>query len=373
MTASGTVEKRAEATAPVSQRRLTVGICINVVAIAFEVIAVATAMPAAARDLDGLPYYAWSFSLFVIGMLFTTVLAGRLSDRMGPARPMVLGMLIFVTGLLLAGSAEHMLQLVGGRLVQGLGSGLMNPAVFVLVAQVYSITERPRVFTFISTAWILPSFVGPPVSAWLTNQLSWHWVFYAVVPLVIGGGLLVLPTLRKLSRSWTPAESDGDGADPAPLWAAGVVALSAAALQLAGQRLDWLALGLLVAGLAGLVVGLPRLMPACFSRIGRGLPSVILSRGLLAGAFVGAEAFIPLMLVEERGVALVLAGAALTVGSVGWTVGSWLQSRPWLKIRRDRLIALGCLSLALGLTGTALVAFLPDLSYVLVGVSWIFA
>ena len=69
-------------------------------------------------------------------------------------------------------------------------------------------------------------------------------------------------------------------------------------------------------------------MPACFLRFGRGLPAVIVSRGLLAGAFVGGEAFVPLMLVEERHVALVLAGAALTVGAVGWTAGSWLQSRP---------------------------------------------
>jgi MFS family permease len=373
MTASEAVDQRTEVAAPVSQRRLTIGICINVIAIAFEVIAVATAMPVAARELNGLSYYAWSFSLFVIGMLFATVVAGRISDRMGPARPLVIGMIIFVAGLLLAGSAEHMLQLVGGRLVQGLGSGLMNTAVFVLVAQAYPVTQRPRVFTFISTAWILPSFVGPPVSAWLTNQLSWHWVFYAVVPLVVGGGLLVLPTLRQLGRSWTPAPPDDEVAGPAPLWAAGVVALSAAALQLAGQRLDGVALGLLVAGLVGLVVGLPRLMPACFSRLGRGLPAVILSRGLLAGAFVGAEAFIPLMLVEERSVALVLAGAVLTVGSVGWTAGSWLQSRPWLKIRRDRLIALGCLSLTFGLAGTAVVAFVPGLPYYLVAAAWIFS
>jgi MFS family permease len=373
MTVSETVEPRAEATASVAQRRLTIGICINVVAIAFEVIAVATAMPVAARDLDGLTYYAWSFSLFVIGMLFATVVAGRLSDRLGPVRPLVIGMMIFLAGLLLAGSATHMLQLVGGRLVQGLGSGLMNTAVFVLVAQVYSVTQRPRVFTFISTAWILPSFVGPPVSAWLTETLSWHWVFYAVVPLVIGGGLLILPTLRQLSRSWRAAEHDPDVASPAPLWAAGIVALAAAALQLAGQRLDWVALGLLVAGVAGLVVGVPRLMPDCFARLGRGLPAVILSRGLLAGAFVGAEAFVPLMLVEERQVALVLAGAALTVGSVGWTVGSWLQSRPWLTIRRDRLVALGCLSLTVGLAATALVALVPTLPYYLVAAGWVFA
>jgi MFS family permease len=370
---SRTIEPELEAPAPVSQRRLTIGICINIVAIAFETIAVATVMPAAARDLDGLTYYAWVFSAFLIGMLFATVVAGRLSDRIGPAKPLVVGMVIFVVGLLLAGSAQHMAQLVGGRLVQGLGSGLMNTAMFVLVAQAYSLTQRPRVFTFISTAWILPSFVGPPVSAWLTEQLSWHWVFYAVVPMVVGGGLLVLPTLRRMMSTWVPAESDADGPGAAPLWAAGAVALAAAVLQLAGQRLDWVALGLLVAGLAGLVLGLPRLMPACFAQFGRGLPAVIVARGLLAGAFVGGEAFVPLMLVEERQVALVLAGAALTIGSVGWTTGSWLQSRRWLKIRRDRLITLGCLSLVLGLGSTGLVALVPALPYFLVAAGWIFA
>jgi MFS family permease len=370
---SKTVEPELGVPGPVSQRRLTLGICTNIVAIAFETIAVATVMPVAARDLNGLPYYAWSFSAFLIGMLFATVVAGRLSDRIGPARPLMAGILIFVAGLLLAGSAQHMVQLVGGRLVQGLGSGLINTAIFVLVAQAYAETERPRMFTWISTAWILPSFVGPPVSAWLTEQLSWHWVFYAVVPMVVGGGLLVLPTLRRMMHAWAPAEAGPERAKPASLWAAGVVALAAAALQLAGQRLDWVALGLLIAGLAGLVLGLPKLMPACFGRFGRGLPAVIGARGLLAGAFVGGEAFVPLMLVEERHVALVLAGAALTIGSVGWTTGSWLQSRQWLKIRRDRLITLGCLSLFVGLGSTAVVALLPTLPYLLVGVGWIFA
>ena len=155
---TATAEQQSAAAASVSQRRLTLGICINVVAVAFEVVAVATAMPVAARELDGLAYYAWSFSLFVIGMLFATVVAGRQGapkgpapplrgDRIGPARPMLVGMGIFVVGLLLAGSATTMLQLVGGRLVQGLGSGLMNTAVFVLVAQVYPAAQRPKVFT----------------------------------------------------------------------------------------------------------------------------------------------------------------------------------------------------------------------------------
>lgn len=359
--------------ASVSPRSLTIGLCTNVVAIAFETIAVATAMPVAARELNGLTYYAWSFSAFGIGMLFATVVAGRVSDRIGPAKPLLVGLGIFLVGLVVAGTAQHMVQLIGGRLVQGLGSGVINTAIFVCVAQVYSVRERPKVFTYISTAWILPSFVGPPVSAWLTQRLSWHWVFFAVIPLVVGGGLLAWPTLRRMMNSYVRPEADPDGARPAPLWAAALVALGAAALQLAGQRLDRVALGLLVVGLAALVVGLPRLMPACFQRFERGLSPVIVTRGLLAGAFVGAEVFVPLMLVDERQVALVLAGAALTVGSVGWTIGSWLQSRPWLKIRRDRLITVGCLSLTLGLGLTGLVAYLPVLPAYLVGAAWVFS
>ena len=66
---------------------LGLGLCLTVVAVAFESIAVATAMPAAARDLDGLTYYAWSFSAFGVGLLFSTVVAGRACDRVGPAAP----------------------------------------------------------------------------------------------------------------------------------------------------------------------------------------------------------------------------------------------------------------------------------------------
>lgn len=80
------------------------------VAIAFETIAVATAMPAAARDLDGLPWYGWAFSLFLIGMLLSTAVTGRLCDQIGPARPLMVGLAIFAVGLVAAGTATSMGQ-----------------------------------------------------------------------------------------------------------------------------------------------------------------------------------------------------------------------------------------------------------------------
>ena len=371
MTAQETADATEAAAPKVSQRALTIGLCAIVVAIAFETIAVATAMPIAARDLEGLDYYAWAFSAFMIGMLFATVICGRVSDRIGPAKPLLVGLMIFLAGLVIAGSARYMAQLVAGRLVQGLGSGAMNVAIYVCVAIAFSRRQRPKMFTYISTAWVLPSFVGPPVSAWLTQHLSWHWVFFAVIPLVIFGGAMAFPSLLRMMRTRQP--SDADAVKPAPVWAAELLAVAAAMLQLAGQRLDGLAVGLVIGGIAGLLVALPRLMPPGFLRLRRGLCQVIQTRGLLAGAFFGAEAFVPLMLVEQRGVPLLQAGAVLTVGAIGWTAGSWLQARPWLRIRRDVLITQGGWSIAVGIALVGLIAFLPTLPYVLVAVGWIFA
>ena len=354
----------------VSQRALTIGLCATIVAIAFETIAVATAMPVAARDLAGIKYYAWAFSLFLIGMLFATVVCGRLSDRIGPAKPLLAGLVIFLAGLVVAGTAQHMAQLLAGRLVQGLGGGAMNVAIFVCVAQAYSIKQRPKMFTYISTAWVLPAFVGPPASAWLTEHLSWHWVFFAVIPLVVFGGVMALPSLLRMIRLYQPGSRDTES-KPAPLWAAGLLCGATAAMQLAGQRLDWIGLGLLMGGLAMLLVALPQLMPPGFLRFRRGLSQVIQTRGLLPGAFFGGEAFVPLMLVEQRSVPLFQAGAVLTAGAVGWTAGSWLQARPWLRVRRDRLITYGCCSVAIALALVGLIAFLPAIPYLFVAVSWV--
>ena len=85
-------------------------------------------------------------------------------------------------------------------------------------------------FTYISTAWVLPSFIGPPVAAWLTSAFSWHWVFIAVLPLVALGGAMVLPTLLIMIRAYRPQEGE-PAARPAALWAAGLVAVAAAAIN----------------------------------------------------------------------------------------------------------------------------------------------
>jgi MFS family permease len=349
---------------------LTVGLCTAVVAIAFEAISVATAMPAAARELDGLGLYAWAFSLFLIGQLFATVAAGRLCDRIGAARPMVGGIALFAVGLVVAATAPTMQQLIVGRLLQGLGSGVVAVSMYVVIAQVYDERRRPTMFSYISSAWVVPSFVGPAVAAWLTHHLDWRAVFWAVLPVLAVGAAMMLPPVLRAARS--PVASDPAAARPAALWAAGSAALGAAAVQLAGQHLTPTGGLIGVVGVALVAASLPNLMPRGFFRFRPGLAPVITVRTLIAGAFFGAEAFIPLMLVEQRDLSLLLAGSTLTVGALGWSAGAWLQSLRGFRVPRHRIITLGAACVMAGVSLVALVAWL-QLWVLVVAVAWVFA
>lgn len=354
----------------VSRGGLAVGLFSIVLAIAFESIAVNTAMPSAARDLHGIGAYAWAFSLFMIGMVFANAVSGRLSDSIGPAKPLIAGLVVFAAGLVISGSAPAWIVLIFGRLVQGLGAGILNTAAYVIIAHVFDPDYRPRMFTYISLAWVLPSIVGPLVSAWISHLVSWHLVFFAVLPVVVFGTVMVAPTLRTLLAAGRPERTGNQPVPPAPIWAAAVAALAAGAIQYGGQRLDVVALPLAAVGVAALLFGLHYLMPAGFLRLRPGLPAVVLTRVLLPGAFLGAEAFIPLMLQTERGFSRLAAGYILAIGSVGWFIGSWVQSQRWMTLRRNRLTQLGALTVTLGVALTAAYAFVPQLWVGLIAVAW---
>jgi hypothetical protein len=196
-------------------------------------------------------------------------------------------------------------------------------------------------------------------------------VFWTVLPLVALGAVMMLPLVFRLSRPSAPADP-ARRTRPTALWAAGLSAVGAAALQVAGQRQT--PAGLL-AGVAGLVMvgaSLPNLMPPGFFRFRPGLAPVITVRGLMAGAFFGAEAFVPLMLVEQRHLSLLAAGSSLTVGALGWTAGSWTQSRRNLPLRRDQIIVAGATSLVLGI-GLVTVVTALRLWVGLVAAGWVLA
>jgi MFS family permease len=101
-------------------------------------------MPALVADLGAVTLYAWPFVTFLAASVLATVVGGRLSDRSGPRAPILLGTLLFGVGLLVAGTAAGMPQLLLGRVLQGLGAGALAVATFVLIAAVYPERLRPR-------------------------------------------------------------------------------------------------------------------------------------------------------------------------------------------------------------------------------------
>lgn len=346
-------------------RRLTIGIIATVVFIAFEAMAVATAMPKAVPDLDGLPLYALAFSGYLTTSLFGMVVAGEVCDRRGPRLPLLAGAATFSAGLLVAGFAQSMWPFIAGRAVQGLGGGLVIVALYVVVGRAYDEALRPRIFAGMAAAWVVPSIVGPLVAGLLADHVSWRWVFLGIAPLVLIPVAMSLPSVTAVDGPPPGGPAVRRGRKRLALAAAAGMGL----LQYAGTRPDAVAIGLCVVALALLVPSVPRLLPAGTLRLARGLPTVVALRGILAGAFFGAEAFLPLMLVSERGLSSTLAGLSLTGGALGWALGSWYQGRPRLTTPRHLLIRTGSLIVATAIAALTLV-LLPAVPVVVATAAW---
>jgi MFS family permease len=327
-------------------RALSIGIVSVVLLIAFEATAVGTAMPVAARELDGVSLYAFAFSGYFTTSLFGMVLAGQWSDRRGPLGALTGGIGAFAAGLMLSGTAGTMWLFILGRAVQGLGGGLVIVALYVVVGRVYPERLRPAIMAAFAAGWIVPSIVGPLASGAVTEHLGWRWVFVGIPVLVVFPLALALPQIRR--RASGPMEgSDGSAAfDRRRIRLALAVSLGAGLLQYAAQDLRRLSLVPGVIGAALLVPAVRGLLPRGTYRAARGLPSVVLLRGVAAGSFIAAESFVPLMLVTQRGLSPTLAGFSLAAGGLTWALGSWVQSRPRVEPHRQRLMTLGMVLVA---------------------------
>lgn len=326
---------------------ITIGASALVFLGAFESLAVTTVMPVVSADLGGERLYALAFAgplaTGVIGM----VAAGNWSDRRGPRAPLYTAVAAFVAGLLIAGLAPGMEVLVVGRFVQGLGSGAMMVALYVVVARVYAQERHPAIFAAFAAAWVVPSLIGPTVAAVVTDLWSWHWVFLGVVVLSLAALLMVVPALRGLSRG-------GDASAP---WAFGrlgwsvLAAVAVLALNLVG---DVPGIGPVLAAGAVVValVAVRSLVPRGTLSARRGLPSVILVRGLMAGAFFGTQVYMPYLLTDQYALTPTLAGLALTGGALAWSTASTVQGRMGARLSSVTALRIGTV---LVLTGIAIV------------------
>ncbi|MET9519306.1 MFS transporter [Streptomyces sp. NPDC002994] len=352
-----------------THRALSIGIIAVVLLIAFEATAVGTAMPVAARELRGVSLYAFAFSSYFTTSLFAMVLSGQWADRRGPLGPLAAGISAFGVGLLLSGTADAMWLFIVGRAVQGLGGGLVIVALYVVVSRAYPARLQPAILAAFAASWVVPSVVGPLVSGTVTEQLGWRWVFVGIPVLVVFPLALALPAIRRMAGGPADAGAPVPAFDRRRIRLALGISLGAGLLQYAGQELRWLSLVPAVVGGALLVPAVLGLLPRGTYVAARGLPSVVLLRGIAAGSFIAAESFVPLMLVTQRGMSPTMAGLSLAVGGATWALGSYVQSRPRVEPYRERMVSGGMVLVAAAIA-TAPSVLIPGVPVWVVAVAW---
>lgn len=319
---------------------------------AFEGLATTTIMPTVVADLGAESWFAIASGAVMCTQLVSTVVAGVLADARGPRPVLVAGMSLFTIGLLVSTFAPHISLFVLGRLILGLGGGLVIVALYVLIGAMAAPAHHPTFFAAFSLSWVLPGLVGPAIAGLVTLHFGWRAAIGSVPLIAIPAALLLIPVLSRLPRH-EPR--------PAPalprLTLLGVTAgLGTVALQLAGALGGWGLAILTLGGIAATAWALPKLLPTGALRLARGVPSVVTMRLLAMGALSGASAFLPLLLQRVHHWDAAQASLAVTVGTVSWSVGSTLQARVHSPKWRARLPFIGaCLLLASLLPVAALV------------------
>lgn len=349
------------------RRLLTAGLIALVTAAAFEGMAVPTVMPALADELDGLELYGWTFSAFWLTNIIGITLGGSQSDRSGPARPLIVGAVLFAAGLVVSGLAPTMPVVIAGRAIQGFGAGAVSAVVYAVIARAYGAGAQPRMIALVSSAWVIPGLVGPALAGVVTDWVGWRWIFLAVVPPVLVTSAVLWSPLSRLgpARTGEPGRSDARRAVDAIRLAAGSTLLLA--VTLAGS----VPLGVLMLVVGGwLAIGaLRHLVPAGTLSAAPGRPAVIAAIFVIGFAFFGAEAFVPLAVVELRGASVTVGGIALSAAAVTWSIGSWLQARFASNGTRRALVLVGCALIGVGIVIIAAV-LLPTVPIVVAALGW---
>jgi MFS family permease len=353
-----------------AHRRLTSGLVLTTTFIAVEALAVITIMPQVEHDLRGLSLYGWVFSSFMLGSLVGTVAAGRDADRRGPARAYLAGVALFAAGLAVAGLAPSMAVLVVGRCLQGIGAGAVLALAYVAIGLSTPESLHPRMMAVLSSAWVLPGLAGPLLSAGVAHVLGWRAVFLGLIPLVLLAGVLTLPALAGIGRPARSEPGEPGHSGEHRLLDALLTAIGAGlVLEALATRELYVALPLAIVGVVAGLPALRRLLPDGTLSARPGLPATILSRGLLTFVFFGADAFVTLAIITVLHHSTTLASLVVTIPTLTWTAGSWMQARLSERYDGRSFIRVGLILVLAGIAGMT-VSLQPHVPLTVAFVSW---
>ena len=313
------------------------GSLIGLFLAALDQTVVGTAGPAIQRDL-AIPtsLYPWLTTAYLVATTVMVPVYGKLSDQLGRKRVLLVGITLFLGGSMLCGFAFSTWTLIGARAAQGLGAAALYTSAFSVIADLYPPAERGRYQGLFGAVFGLSSVIGPLLGGFLTDRLSWHWVFFVNLPLGLLAIAMVWRRMPNITRRLPgePLHVDIPGAllliaSIAPF----LVALSFGRSQVrAGEAgLPWgspTIVGLFVVAFVATVLFVRQERRAAepivdFSLFAIPTYAIANAGSLLLGAsFLAGPVFLPLFLVNVVGVSATKAGLGMLPLTLGIVVGA---------------------------------------------------
>jgi EmrB/QacA subfamily drug resistance transporter len=258
---------------------------------------VGTALPRIVTDLGGNEYYTWVVTIYLLTSTITVPFYGKLSDLYGRKPMMMIGVTIFLIGSALSGLSQNMAMLIAFRGIQGIGAGALFPIALAVIGDLYTPAERGRYQGLFGAVFGVSFIIGPFLGGFLTDNVSWHWIFYVNIPVGLISLFVLARLLPTVKRAGATRNFDIAGAGVF------IVAISALLIGLTNKQTgDWADLG--VGGLiaASAVLGAiflaiearakEPIIPLAMFR-NRTYAASLLSTFLVSFGFFGAIIFLP--------------------------------------------------------------------------------
>lgn len=305
---------------------VTLAIFITTFMTAIEGTIVSTAMPTIVSDLNGLEIMNWVVSVFLLMTAVSTPVYGKLADSWGRKPVFLFGIILFVIGSSLCALSQNMTQLIIFRVIQGLGSGAIQPVAITVLADLYAIDKRAKMLGLNASFWGVASIIAPLLGGFIVQHLSWHWVFLINVPIGIIAAILILVYLVEPNRKRN-SKIDLKGIALLTIFLLALMTL----LQELGNHDNPIIYAILV------LVDVFALY--FFIKTEKKAQDPILPLGMLedhefiaeniitllvSGVVIGFEFYLPTWMQGINGTTATAAGFAVTPSSVMWVIGSFV-------------------------------------------------
>ena len=338
-----------------------VGVLLALFLSALDQTIVATAMPRIIADLGGFDRFTWVTTAYLVASTTAVPIVGRLTDIHGRKIFYVAGIIVFLIGSVLAGMSQTMNQLIAFRAVQGLGGGVIMVNSFTAIADLFPPETRGKYQGFVGVVFGMSSVIGPTLGGFITDNLSWNWVFLVNIPI----GVPVLILIALLFPSIRPEVENRKHDYPGMVTLILAVVPVLLALSWGGVQYGWVSpqvVGLLVFGLIMTAVFITienrsdsPIMPLEIYR--NRMVSVSLVIVFLTGfGMFGGIIFIPLFFQGVLGASATSSGSFLTPMMLGMVVGATvsgqLLSRTGLRYRVFGMAGLALMAVGMYLVST---------------------